>query len=148
MHQHAPENQAGNYSNMSGQRTSSLAAYPLSFCLRAARLTFSFPPLHPTRHFATHSVRSRRTGKALLIGINYTGTSAELKGCHNDVDNLRDFIQGESRRSRGGGGRRAELTVTLANDGAERYGYPESGIKVLKDDGESEEPTRANMVRH
>ncbi|CAO1621815.1 unnamed protein product [Parajaminaea phylloscopi] len=30
--------------------------------------------------------------KALLIGINYTGTSAELRGCWNDVDNIRRFL--------------------------------------------------------
>lgn len=30
--------------------------------------------------------------KALLIGINYTGTENELNGCHNDVENVRDFL--------------------------------------------------------
>jgi hypothetical protein len=30
--------------------------------------------------------------KALLIGINYTGTKNELRGCINDVKNLREFL--------------------------------------------------------
>ncbi|KAK7723483.1 hypothetical protein SLS63_008896 [Diaporthe eres] len=30
--------------------------------------------------------------KALLIGINYAGTENELNGCHNDVENVRDFL--------------------------------------------------------
>lgn len=30
--------------------------------------------------------------KALLIGINYTGGKGELKGCHNDVKQMREYI--------------------------------------------------------
>lgn len=30
--------------------------------------------------------------KALLIGINYAGTENELNGCHNDVNNVREFL--------------------------------------------------------
>lgn len=30
--------------------------------------------------------------KAVLVGINYFGTSCELRGCHNDVDNVRDAL--------------------------------------------------------
>lgn len=30
--------------------------------------------------------------RALLIGINYTGTSEELKGCVNDINNIRNFL--------------------------------------------------------
>jgi len=39
-------------------------------------------------------VRSTLTGnkKALFIGINYTGTQAELKGCINDVRNISELI--------------------------------------------------------
>jgi len=39
-------------------------------------------------------VRSTLTGnkKALFIGINYTGTSAELKGCINDVKNVSALV--------------------------------------------------------
>ncbi|KAF2678809.1 peptidase C14 [Lentithecium fluviatile CBS 122367] len=30
--------------------------------------------------------------KSLLIGINYTGSAHELKGCHSDVDNVAEFL--------------------------------------------------------
>lgn len=38
---------------------------------------------------------SNMTGKrkALLIGINYAGTSSALRGCWNDVHNMARFIQ-------------------------------------------------------
>lgn len=31
--------------------------------------------------------------KALLIGCNYPGTSSELKGCHNDVDHMEEYLK-------------------------------------------------------
>jgi len=33
-----------------------------------------------------------RFTKALLIGINYTGTRYQLRGCHNDVDNTKNLL--------------------------------------------------------
>ncbi len=33
-----------------------------------------------------------RNGKALLIGINYTGTSSQLNGCINDVNNMFRYL--------------------------------------------------------
>lgn len=30
--------------------------------------------------------------RALLIGINYTGGKGELKGCHNDVAQMKEYI--------------------------------------------------------
>ncbi|KXT04433.1 hypothetical protein AC578_3598 [Pseudocercospora eumusae] len=30
--------------------------------------------------------------KSLLIGINYVGSDNELQGCHQDVDNMREFL--------------------------------------------------------
>lgn len=38
---------------------------------------------------------STMTGKrkALLIGINYVGSSSALRGCWNDVHNMAEFIQ-------------------------------------------------------
>lgn len=30
--------------------------------------------------------------KALLIGINYVGSSAALRGCHNDARNVQRFL--------------------------------------------------------
>lgn len=56
--------------------------------------------------------------KALLIGINYEGTSAALRGCINDVENMKAFIQSK--------------------------GYTD--ITVLTDHT-SVKPTRANILR-
>ncbi len=33
--------------------------------------------------------------KALLIGINYAGTSSALRGCINDVHNIRELLVSE-----------------------------------------------------
>lgn len=57
--------------------------------------------------------------KALLIGINYKGTSYELKGCINDVNNMKEFL----------------LT----------QGYNEENIEILSDDT-SFKPTRINIL--
>ncbi|CAA9961095.1 hypothetical protein P3342_006673 [Pyrenophora teres f. teres] len=35
---------------------------------------------------------SHRRKKSLLIGINYVGSSHELRGCHSDVDNMAEFL--------------------------------------------------------
>jgi len=58
--------------------------------------------------------------RALLMGINYTGTSCELHGCINDVKNIKKLL--------------------MSN------GYDESNIVVLTDDS-SMRPTRANILR-
>eukprot|EP01089_Gocevia_fonbrunei_P018658 TRINITY_DN6374_c0_g1_i1.p1 TRINITY_DN6374_c0_g1~~TRINITY_DN6374_c0_g1_i1.p1 ORF type:complete len:319 (-),score=103.64 TRINITY_DN6374_c0_g1_i1:33-989(-) len=58
--------------------------------------------------------------KAVLIGINYTGTSAQLKGCHNDVKQLKEFL--------------------LAHE------YPADSMRILIDDGGSSLPTRQNIM--
>lgn len=34
-----------------------------------------------------------RRKKSLLIGINYVGSQHELEGCHQDVHNMREFLQ-------------------------------------------------------
>lgn len=70
---------------------------------------------------------SQLTGKrkALLIGINYEGTSSALKGCHNDVRNVSKFL-------------------------VERYGYKEEDMVLLLDERGAAPmsiPTRENMVR-
>jgi len=54
--------------------------------------------------------------RALLIGINYTGSSAELRGCHNDVETMMRYLSD--------------------------HGYDESCMKILMDDGEHENPTK------
>jgi hypothetical protein len=30
--------------------------------------------------------------KSLLVGINYTGSQHELRGCHQDVENVAEFL--------------------------------------------------------
>ena len=59
--------------------------------------------------------------RALLMGINYTGTTCELHGCINDVKNIKNLL--------------------LAN------GYQESNIVVLTDDNPLMMPTRVNILR-
>ncbi|KAL5226383.1 hypothetical protein ABZP36_014648 [Zizania latifolia] len=60
---------------------------------------------------------------ALLVGINYPGTKAELKGCHNDVDRMHRCL-------------------------VDRFGFEEENIRVLVDRGSSgPQPTGANIRR-
>ena len=69
-----------------------------------------------------HTFANRR--KALLIGINYTGTSAALRGCHNDVRNMSRFL-------------------------TERYNYKAEDMVILMDDPSfawRQQPTRQNML--
>ena len=61
-----------------------------------------------------------KSKRALLIGINYRGTSSELNGCINDVNNVKEFL----------------LTK----------GYKEKYITVLTEDTEVK-PTRTNILK-
>lgn len=58
--------------------------------------------------------------RALLIGINYVGQQGQLTACHNDVNNLLEFL-------------------------VEVYGFQESEILVLMDDGNHVEPTKKHI---
>ncbi|KPV77110.1 uncharacterized protein RHOBADRAFT_34587, partial [Rhodotorula graminis WP1] len=63
--------------------------------------------------------------KALCIGINYTGTSSQLNGCHNDARNISKFL-------------------------CERFNYKEDDIVMLLDSPGAAPmsiPTRANIIR-
>lgn len=57
--------------------------------------------------------------KALLIGINYVGTSSQLAGCISDVYNVRDFL-------------------------VHYCGYSVESIKILSDSDTA--PTKANII--
>ena len=57
--------------------------------------------------------------KALFVGINYFGSKAELRGCINDVKNIREWMESN---------------------------YKFSEIKVLTDDNKDAMPTKANMI--
>jgi len=74
----------------------------------------------PHRFGALHSGRR----KALLVGINYRGTTSELRGCINDVNNMHRFL----------------LERGFLDS-------PETML-LLKDDeyDQSKSPTRANML--
>ena len=63
-----------------------------------------------------------RTKKALLVGINYTGTEAALNGCINDVKNVQ------------------QLLIT-------KFGYKEADITMLTDETELH-PTRNNILAY
>jgi metacaspase-1 len=58
--------------------------------------------------------------KALLVGINYIGTANELKGCINDVINMKDLL-------------------------IKSYGYKDSDITVITDNTDMK-PTRKNIL--
>ncbi|KAG8890337.1 Ca(2+)-dependent cysteine protease [Tulasnella sp. 332] len=63
--------------------------------------------------------------KALLIGINYIGTSNALSGCQNDAKNMKQFIQ-------------------------RHYNYQNDDVVMLTDERSrkpQEQPTRANIIR-
>lgn len=59
--------------------------------------------------------------KAVLIGINYFGTQAELRGCINDVHNMKRLL-------------------------VQTFRWPESCFQVLTDDNPRAMPTKANIV--
>lgn len=80
-----------------------------------------------TQHFGNQDYQySQCTGKrkALLIGVNYIGTAQALRGCINDVQNIKRFL-------------------------VERYGYAEGDIVVLTDDANQKAriPTKDNIIR-
>ncbi|EER16730.1 conserved hypothetical protein [Perkinsus marinus ATCC 50983] len=61
--------------------------------------------------------------RALLIGINYYGSKCELSGCIPDVYNMKRLL-------------------------VETYHWNPNDIKLLTDDGQTERPTRENIVRY
>lgn len=61
------------------------------------------------------------TRRAILIGINYIGQRGELSGCHNDVQNIKNYL----------------ITVN---------GFQEHNITTLMDDKYHTSPTHANIM--
>jgi len=59
--------------------------------------------------------------RALLIGINYFGTRAELRGCINDVNNIKSLL-------------------------VDAYKWSPTCIRVLTDNDGNNMPTRANII--
>ena len=62
------------------------------------------------------------TKRAVLIGINYTGQTGELTGCHYDCLNMKDYL------------------VNMC-------GFDKKNITVLMDDGKYGMPTRDNILQ-
>lgn len=60
--------------------------------------------------------------RAVLVGINYIGQKGQLSGCHNDVKNMKTYIE----------------TV---------HKFEPNNIEVLMDDGMNTKPTRENLFR-
>jgi hypothetical protein len=59
--------------------------------------------------------------RALLIGINYVGTSSELYGCINDIKNVFYFL-------------------------TKYRNYPSANMTILSDDGEGIVPSKQNII--
>lgn len=59
--------------------------------------------------------------RALLIGINYEGSRAQLKGCHNDVKSMSNLL-------------------------SRQYGFQVTDLRIMMDDRRSEMPTRVNII--
>ncbi|KAG7370731.1 caspase domain containing protein [Nitzschia inconspicua] len=59
--------------------------------------------------------------RAVLVGINYRGQKGELRGCHNDVFNMYNYLQ-------------------------DYHGFQDADITVLVDDGDHGQPTKANIL--
>jgi len=79
-----------------------------------------------TQPVLTNQPKPSATGKrkALFVGCNYPGTKAELRGCINDVNRMRQLI-------------------------SQMYGFPtdSNNMMVLTDDGRGQGmPTRANIL--
>jgi len=66
---------------------------------------FQYQPFQPQMGYVPAAIVPGETNytsgkkKALLVGCNYRGTSAELRGCINDVHAVRDLLRSEGFRS-------------------------------------------------
>eukprot|EP00928_Gymnodinium_smaydae_P013471 TRINITY_DN1490_c0_g2_i1.p1 TRINITY_DN1490_c0_g2~~TRINITY_DN1490_c0_g2_i1.p1 ORF type:complete len:531 (+),score=122.68 TRINITY_DN1490_c0_g2_i1:52-1593(+) len=77
---------------------------------------------HPAEHVNEAPPEMTGRKKALLVGINYFGTSAELRGCINDVQEWKSILE-------------------------EQYGFQERDMTILTDDQDDprKRPTLHNM---
>ena len=64
---------------------------------------------------------ARGTKRAVLIGINYVGQQNGLSGCHNDVRNIKEYLE-------------------------RVQGFQEKNMLILMDDGQHHAPTRKNIM--
>jgi hypothetical protein len=61
------------------------------------------------------------TKRAILIGINYKGQQGQLSGCHNDAENVAEFLEGV-------------------------HGFSPANMLRLMDDGIHHSPTKQNIM--
>lgn len=66
------------------------------------------------------SIQKNAARRAILIGINYVGQQGQLSGCHNDVNNIKNYL------------------IT-------REGFQEKDMLILMDDGRHHQPTKKNI---
>ncbi|GFH57094.1 metacaspase [Chaetoceros tenuissimus] len=59
--------------------------------------------------------------RAVMVGINYIGQDGELRGCHNDVLNMKEYLM-------------------------DVHGFEESNMNILLDDGVHTDPTKDNIM--
>lgn len=78
---------------------------------RRMNMNEPYSPLHPEP-----SGRKR----ALLVGINYVGTRNELRGCHNDMETMKTYL--------------------------EQQGFDGGDMRLLMDDGAHDRPTKSNIL--
>jgi len=67
--------------------------------------------------FTVKNPESNGKYRALLVGINYVGTSSELRGCQNDVETMKIYLESQ--------------------------GYDQGEMNILMDDGDHKNPTKA-----
>jgi len=90
--------------------------------------SYAVPTAYPVDTYSTSTssivLSQRPTGrrKAVLVGINYYGTSGQLNGCINDVSNMERLLTGT-------------------------YGWSSSYIRKYTDDGRNPSPSRYNIIQ-
>jgi len=78
-------------------------------------------PLDVHEQFAIVPENFNGTRRAVIIGINYVGQKGELRGCHNDAKNMKEYLM-------------------------DIHKFPERNISMLLDDGYERNPTRSNII--
>ncbi len=78
-------------------------------------------PLDVTSPFEIVPDGNSGTKRAVIIGINYVGQQGELSGCQNDAKNMAEYIK-------------------------DVWGFEESNITFLMDDGQNPDPTMENIL--
>jgi len=95
-------------------------AWPVAAAAQAGGYPFSapMPTAPPVGAGRVPKLTGRR--RALLVGINYFGTQAQLRGCINDVHNMKGLL-------------------------VNSFGWPVSCMRTLTDDNPGTMPTRRNI---